>query len=186
MACARNHKAGLGELQRLKPLLQSGDLIFRNGIDEVSEAARHMSRTDKSFSHCGIIQVEHDTVFVYHALGGRFNPSQKLLRQPLELFCDPKINDRIAVYRYQLNASESESLANWIRERYSEGLLFDLFFNLTTDDRMYCSEFVFKGLSAATNGALFKHLNQKDDLSYVTIDDLYWKQGAIEIFDFVF
>ena len=53
------------------------------GIDDVSRAARSMNRKDTSYSHCGIVFIENDSVFVYHALGGSYNPSQKLLREPI-------------------------------------------------------------------------------------------------------
>ena len=42
-------------IDSVKPLLKSGDLIFRNGNDDVSRAARSMNRKDTSFSHCGFV-----------------------------------------------------------------------------------------------------------------------------------
>ena len=62
-------------IDSVKPLLESGDLIFRNGNDDVSRAARSMNRKDTSFSHCGFVYRENDSFFVYHAIGGIYNPS---------------------------------------------------------------------------------------------------------------
>ncbi|MCH5717365.1 YiiX/YebB-like N1pC/P60 family cysteine hydrolase [Niabella hibiscisoli] len=160
---------------------KSGDVIVRNGNDEVSNTARSFNRKDKAYSHCGLIQVERDTLFVYHALGGNYNPSQKLLRQTLADFCADDDMDKVAVYRYPLNNKEGQALSQWIHEHYSNGLLFDLFFNFQTDDKMYCSEFVFKGLNTAKNDSLRNLLPQKEEAIYVAIDDLYLNEWASKI-----
>ena len=92
--------ANFQRIDRAKSLIKSGDIIFRNGIDDVSRAARSMNRKDTSYSHCGVLFIENDSVFVYHALGGSYNPSQKLLREPIDSFCNPKDNDAFGIYRY--------------------------------------------------------------------------------------
>src|SRR4051812_41975620 len=62
-------------------VIKSGDIITRLGSDITSEMIRQFNQKDKSFSHCGIASIEHDTVFIYHAIGGEFNPDQKLKRE---------------------------------------------------------------------------------------------------------
>jgi len=186
-ACTgKSYKVAYQEISNVKGLLKNGDVIVRNGTDEVSRAARSFNRKDKTYSHCGIIQVENDTVFVYHALGGSYNPSQKLLRQPLEVFCDPKKVDRVAVFRYSLDSKEDNKLTAWVHERYAAELPFDTFFNFYTDDKMYCSEFVFKALDIAKNGALFQLLPGNAGPVYVSIDDLYLNRNAKEVVKIVF
>lgn len=181
-ACTwKSYEAAYREIDNVKDLFKNGDVIVRSGTDEVSRTARSFNRKDKTYSHCGVIQVENDTVFVYHALGGTYNPSQKLLRQPLEVFCDPGEVDRIAVFRYSLNEEESNRLDAWVRNRYEAGLLFDMYFNFYTDDRMYCSEFVFKALNTAKNGALLRLLPANTYPVYVSIDDLYLNGEVKEV-----
>ncbi len=181
-ACTgKNYDDAYNKINSLKSLLKNGDVIVRNGTDEVSRAARSFNRKDKTYSHCGIIQIENDTVFVYHALGGSYNPSQKLLRQDLEVFCDPGAVDRIAVFRYYLDSKETHTLTAWLRNRYTAGLLFDMFFNFYTDDKMYCSEFVFKALDNAKGGALLRLLPENTGPVYVSIDDLYLNEEAKEV-----
>ena len=99
-------------IDSIKPLLKNGDLIFRNGTDEVSYAARSMNRKDTSFSHCGFIYNENDSFFVYHAIGGIYNPGQKLKREPLDSFCNPTENDALGIYRYTLTKNEQDKLAH--------------------------------------------------------------------------
>lgn len=183
LACCTGKKYSLKkEWEQVQVLVKSGDVIVRNGNDEVSNTARSFNRRDKSYSHCGLIQVERDTVFVYHALGGSYNPSQKLLRQTLADFCAEESIDRVAVYRYPLNNGERERLSSWVQARYTEGLPFDLFFNFDTDDKMYCSEFVFKGLNAAKENALSRLLPRSGEVLYVAIDDLYLNGFATRVF----
>lgn len=163
-------------LQRLdstRPLIKSGDIILRDGTDEVSRTARSFNRVDTSFSHCGIVLLENDTLFVYHALGGNYNPSQKLRRDPIDNFCLPPEADRFAIYRYELAPQQYDSLNSIVRRYYAEGLRFDLYFNFLTDDRMYCSEFVFKCLNRSLSGALGKIIRARKWPFGISPDDLY-------------
>lgn len=168
-------------ISSFKTVIRSGDLILRNGTDAISRAARGFNRTDTSYSHCGLLQVENDSIFVYHALGGGYNPSQHLMRQPLENFCNPEENNKIAIYRYTLSDDQSKKLKAVIKKYYLAGLPFDVFFNFSTDDKMYCSEFVFKSLNEALDGSLISLLKTDQDPVYITIDDLYLNEKAVFI-----
>lgn len=160
-------------LQAAKSLIQSGDVIFRNGTDEVSAAARSMNRTDTSFSHCGLLFIEYDSVFVYHALGGRYNPDMKLVREPVENFCNPREINSFGIYRYTLNPGQLDELKKTVSRHYANGLRFDMYFNYESDDQMYCSEFVFKSLNKSLNGRLTPFV-RLDTLPFgVTTDDIY-------------
>jgi hypothetical protein len=179
LACNTSKRSNLEEdIKRIQALVKSGDVIVRNGNDEVSNAARSFNRKDKTYSHCGLVQVEQDTAFVYHALGGSYNPSQKLLRQTMKDFCSDEDIDKVAVFRYPLDDKESAVLSSWTQHQYRNGLAFDLFFNFQTDDKMYCSEFVFKGLNTAKNNTLKKLLPVNEETLYIAIDDLYLNEWA--------
>ena len=160
-------------IRSLKDSIQSGDMIFRNGMDEVSRAARSFNRKDTSFSHCGILMIENDSIFVYHALGGSYNPSQRLMRQALDSFCNPAENNAIAVYRFPLKPSQHQKLQETVSAYYRAGLRFDLYFDYKSDDKMYCAEFVFKSLNRAVDNALTSYV-RIDTIPYgVTTDDLF-------------
>ena len=161
-----------------KELVNNGDVIFRNGNDEVSQAARSMNRKDTSFSHCGLVFIEHDSVFVYHALGGSYNPSQKLRRDLIDSFCTPTENNAFGIYRYNLKKEEQQKLQATVYDYYKAGLKFDMYFNFFTDDKMYCSEFVFKSLNKSMNGALTRYI-RLDTIPYgVTTDDLFLNKNC--------
>ena len=165
-------------IDRVKPLLESGDLIFRNGNDDVSRAARSMNRKDTSFSHCGFVYRENDSFFVYYAIGGIYNPSQKLKRELLDSFCNPKENDAIGIYRYNLSIKEEGKLDTIVKRYFNAGLKFDMYFNFLSDDVMYCSEFVFKSLNQSTNGSLSKYVRLDTIPFGVTTDDLFLNENS--------
>ncbi len=154
-------------------LVRSGDLIFRDGTDEVSRAARNMNRTDTSFSHCGILLVEHDSVMVYHAIGGDYNPSQELRRDPIDSFLVPGEVDRFAIYRFQMGTQQVDSLRQIVARYYARRLRFDMFFNFNTDNVMYCSEFVFKSLNQALADSLRPSVQNRSGLLAVCPDDIF-------------
>jgi hypothetical protein len=161
------------KIDNIKSWVKSGDLVFRNGNDDVSRAARSFNRKDTSFSHCGLIFIENDSILVYHALGGTYNPGQHLMRQSIDSFCSPKENTSFGIYRYPLTEAENKLLKETVRNYYKTGLRFDLYFNFQSDDEMYCAEFVFKSLNKAKNNSLMKFVNL-DTLPYgVTTDDLF-------------
>jgi Permuted papain-like amidase enzyme, YaeF/YiiX, C92 family len=173
-------------IDSVKPLIQNGDLIFRNGTDEVSKAARSMNRIDTSFSHCGILLIEKNNVFVYHAIGGSYNPSQKLRRDPIDSFLVPEEADRFAVYRYELAAAANDSLSAVVQQFYRAGLKFDMYFNFLSDETMYCSEFVFKSLDKAMSGELAESIKAREWPFGISPDDLflYKKSRLIKRVDF--
>jgi|JI7StandDraft_1071085.scaffolds.fasta_scaffold10176_6 hypothetical protein len=160
-------------LNKAKTLIQSGDIIFRNGTDEVSAAARSMNRTDTSFSHCGLLFIEHDSVLVYHALGGSYNPDMKLVREPVENFCNPRDINSFGIYRYTLNPEQLTVLEETVRQHYANGLRFDMYFNYDSDEQMYCSEFVFKSLNRSLGGKLTPYVRLDTIPFGVTTDDIY-------------
>ena len=165
--------ADFRKIDSLKKLLRSGDLIFRNGIDEVSRAARSFNRKDTSYSHCGLVLVENGIPYVYHALGGVYNPDQKLMRQPVDSFANPAENNAVGAWRYELDSLQEKKLNVIVQYYYLAGLKFDLFFNFKTDDRMYCAEFVYKSLRAATDSSHVPFVNTDTIPFGVTTDDLF-------------
>lgn len=161
------------KIDLIKLQVRAGDLVFRNGNDEVSQAARSFNRKDTSYSHCGLVFIENDSVMVYHALGGTYNPGQHLMRQPIDSFCNPKENTSFGIYRYPLSDTENKLLKETVNTYYKAGLRFDLYFNFQSDEEMYCAEFVFKSLNKAKSNSLIRYV-KLDTLPFgVTTDDLF-------------
>ncbi|MEO8112283.1 MAG: hypothetical protein ABI594_19705 [Ginsengibacter sp.] len=165
----------------IKKYVQQGDLIMRTGKDFTSELMRLSSINDKTYSHCGIASFENDSLFVYHALGGEWNPDQKLRRDAFEVFCNPYENRGIGIFRYTLNKNTRTRLFEIIHKLYADGVMFDMKFDLSSDNRMYCSEFVYKSVEQANDHEITLPLTTFNDVKFVAPDNLYLNPFCKEI-----
>lgn len=161
------------KIDTLQQLVQTGDLIVRTGNDFTSQSLRSLNQRDQTYSHCGIASVEHDTLYVYHALGGEWNPDQKLRKDFFTAFAEPYSNRGIGVYRYTIDHTETDSVIWAVKKLYMAGVMFDMKFNLQTDDRMYCAEFVYKAYTAGTKNKLQFNTSRIDTLEFIGVDDLF-------------
>ena len=169
IAKARRIHAALAEC---KKLIRGGDVVTRTGNDFTSQSLRTLNRRDKTFSHCGIASMEHDSLFIYHALGGEYNPDQHLKRESFEAFSDPNDNVATGIFRFDMPAKNKERLMAVARELYVQKMRFDMDFDLKTDDKMYCAEFVYKSFLKATDSTIrFPHSIIRD-FEFVGVDDI--------------
>jgi hypothetical protein len=131
-------------------LLKEGDLVVRLNQDPTSQFIKNLSRCDKKYSHAGIVLYENGYPYVYHIVSGEENPGEKLRKDSLSRFCNPRRNAAYGIYRYKTEPGEIKSLKSLVHNWYVKGVKFDTAFNLQTDDRMYCSEMISKLLAMAT------------------------------------
>ena len=142
------------QIEEARILLKDGDLLVRNGNDLTSQFIKNFSKKDKNYSHSGLVFFKGDKPLVYHILASGGSAASELFADSLEAFCDPRHNSAFALYRYDLNAAELEKLRAAVFNWYDKGVKFDSMFNLKTDDRMYCSEMIKKGLEQSTNNRI--------------------------------
>ncbi len=170
---AKRIEAAFIKIDSVKPLINTGDLIVRTGNDFTSESLRSLNQRDQTYSHCGIASVENDTLFVYHALGGEWNPDQKIRRDIFKNFAEPYSNRGIAIYRYTLLPADTDSLMITVKNLYHMGIMFDMKFDLQTNDRMYCAEFVYKAYLMGTRGKLQFSTSSIGNFTFIGVDDLF-------------
>lgn len=175
----KNERA-FASIEKVKPIIKQGDMIARTGNDFTSESLRQLSLTDKTYSHCGIASIENDTVFVYHALGGEWNRNEKLRRDPLELFCNPEENRGFGVFNFKFKRSQIAKLDSIVKAWYAKGLMFDMKFDLSTDDRMYCAEFVSKAISLCTDHRINFSTSKINNFEFVAVDNLFLNSNCFE------
>ena len=173
-------------------LLKEGDLVVRLNQDPTSRFIKNFNRRDKNYSHAGIVLYEDGYPYIYHIVNGDENPDEKLRKDSLSRFCNPRKNTAYGIFRYEMKTGEIKSLKDLIHKWYEKGVRFDLKFNLKTDDRMYCSEMISKALASATRErimikttkptpteagifSLYMHLplTYTSKLRIVSIDNLY-------------
>ena len=173
--------AALDIIYQNKKMVQQGDLIVRTGKDFTSETMRQLSAKDKTYSHCGIASIEHDSLFVYHSIGGEWNPNQKLRRDPFEIFCNPYENRGFGIFRYKLTPKENARLISIVHTLYTLGIMFDIQFDLASDDRMYCSEFVYKAVEQASHNKIVLPTTTLHHIKFVALDNLFINPDCVEI-----
>lgn len=190
--------------------LQEGDLVLRCGNDMVSYSLRDFSQTDKTYSHTGIALLTDSGMYVYHNMAGDLNPAEVMIREPADSFLAPEYNTAIGVYRYRLSDKEKSELKKIVLEHYKNKLPFDMNFDLSTDDKMYCVEMIAKAVEKATrqkirfsksivnNDLKNKYLKmalQKNILpsaksaeqrEYLAIDNLYLNPHCRQVYKHVF
>ena len=64
---------------------------------------------------------------------------------------------------------------------YSQGIMFDMQFDLASDKRMYCTEFVYKAVEAASNHKIQLSTDHIKSIKFVAPDDLFINPACIEI-----
>lgn len=142
------------QISEAELMVKEGDLVLRNGQEFSSQYIKNFSRTDKSYSHAGLVFFKNGYPYVYHIVPGEENPDEKLRADSLKAFCNPRKNFGFAVYRYAMDTAEVAKFRDAVYQWYAQGVSFDSTFNLKTDDRMYCSEMIKKGLAKATAGRI--------------------------------
>jgi hypothetical protein len=152
--------------------IQTGDLVFRLGTDITSEIFRQMNTKIKQYSHCGIASIENDSIFVYHAIGGEFNPNQIVKRETLYSFGHVADNKALAVYQISNNKLQQISNAKLAAQFYDGQIPFDMQFDYGTDNRLYCTEMVAKCMSRSLLDSSWLRFDTIGYKAYVTLDAL--------------
>lgn len=159
-------------------LLRTGDLALRTGADATSHMLRQMNQQNKTFSHCGIVVVENGYPFVYHSIGGEDNPDARIRRDSAHFFFSPVSNIGMGIVRLDLSEAQSKTLIDTALQYFREQRTFDMDFDLETDRKLYCAEFVYKAVQAAARDNSYFSLSHIGAFRYVGVDNLYENKHA--------
>lgn len=169
----KNNTLNIAAVDSCVRLLQTGDLLVRRGDDMTSYMLSQLNTKDKTYSHCGIVVVEEGYPYVYHSIGGEDNPDQVIRRDSTHDWCSPANNLSFAAYRYHISDSVKNRFVRYVRGFYREKRMFDMNFDLQTNDRLYCSEMIYKALCKATGDDDCIQLSNNYGRRFVGVDDLY-------------
>jgi Permuted papain-like amidase enzyme, YaeF/YiiX, C92 family len=159
-------------------MLHSGDIVLRMGLGADSKLLSGLNSRDQSFSHCGIVFVENGYPFVYHAIGGEDNPDERLRRDSAWFFFSPQNNSDIAVTQFSFDSSQVSALQQVVYDIYKARPRFDMKFDLATDDKLYCSEFVYKAVNKAMKDTTYIEPTLLFGRRFVGIDDIFMNEHA--------
>jgi hypothetical protein len=177
---ANNLEYNSEQLYNIVQKVKHGDVITRTGNDFTSRSLRKMQQHDQTYSHCGIVAIEKDSVFVYHALGGEFNPNQTILKQPITQFCNWQENFGIGLFRFNVSETNKNKIVNEAAVFYRKKIPFDLHFSLQSIDSLYCAEYVQKAVNQAT--ALPFDTSYIKTFPFFGVDNITQQQKCVPIF----
>jgi hypothetical protein len=160
-------------LPQVLSIVESGDIVTRLGNDMTSHMLSLTNQSDKDFSHCGIAIIENDTAFIYHIMGGEWNPDQKMKREPLIEFAHPTQAKKLGIFKPLLDTEKMESLLFQIVHLYKTGIIFDLDFDWNTDERQYCTEMVAKAIILSVGHDKWLPTSMFQNKKYVSLENLY-------------
>jgi Permuted papain-like amidase enzyme, YaeF/YiiX, C92 family len=186
MMAERIQKYKANILPVLLQIAESGDIITRMGTDLTSLMLSRLNPTDTSFSHCGIISKENDTLFVYHSIGGEFNPNQIMRRDPLWVFAQPLDSKRLGIFSVDIKKNQRKALCAYVKELYKKGLPFDMQFDLATDEKQYCSEMVAKSISQIIGRKDWVNTIESENIRFIPIENIYLNPLVTEKKRFVY
>jgi len=197
-------------ISAVKDSIHEGDLILRCGNDFVSESLSDFSQQEKLYSHSGIAMIDDGIMYVYSNMAGDINPDEIMRRDHIDSFITPANNVAVGVYRYDFTREELGKLRTIIHKHFNNKLPFDMNFDLSTNDKMYCAEMIAKSVEEATskriifsksliNNALkeryLKKLLEKkiihsanvaDQREYLALDNLYFNPHCREVKKIIF
>ena len=125
----------------------SGDLVFRRGRSLVSDAVL-AAEGGGEFTHVGLAAASEGRVWVLHALPPEDGVKGGVIAEPLEAFLAPEKASTGALYRPRDGRAAAVAVeAAWklVRGRVP----FDDAFDLTTVDKLYCTELVWRAYLTA-------------------------------------
>ena len=125
-------------------VIQDGDLVFRRG-KSIESFAVIMTDKNAEYSHIGLIVMEGKRPFVIHVEpGSNMDNGDQVKKESLVAFLGSEIASHYAIYRSHLSVESVNKVTAGARSFYARKIHFDNSYDLTTDQRLYCSELILR------------------------------------------
>lgn len=173
--CARDRTAV--DMEDL-PVLRSGMLVFRLGNGVFSNEFRQRASHEQRFSHVGIVCVEQGRVTVYHTEASEWTGRGGAKKEDLKDFLMGARD--VAFYELPVDTIVLGRFLKKAQEYYEQRVPFDLDFDNSTDDRLYCTELVSKALNSAFDSIVVRASLDVNGKKIFALDDLYGLEGIIK------
>jgi len=129
--------------------LQSGDLIFRSGTGVAGQLLAEAD-PNTSYSHVGLVVIDQGAPFVIHASLNGENGKGQVIQDSLEDFLLKDEATAIAVYRLHSNLIHlAPNAVEIAQNKVRQEVPFDTSFDLSNDERLYCTELVWRAYQRA-------------------------------------
>ncbi len=125
--------------------VRTADLLFRRGRGVLTQAVLAVE-SHSTYSHVGVVVVRPTGVFVVHSVPDEPPGDPGSVRaEPLETFTAPERAEALGLYRVQPLAGDTpRRVAALAEDAALRRLPFDPDFDLASQDRVYCTEFVWR------------------------------------------
>lgn len=149
--------------------VQPGDLVFRRDNGVWSWFFIQASRRERRFSHVGIVVEGGASPFIVHADASELTGVGCVRRQRWSEFFAESLDG--AVYRYEGTRQIRERIAAEALRRL--GVPFDTGFDMTSTNKLYCSELVRESVNGATGLETIGYTRVAALKSMIAVDDCY-------------
>ncbi|QIK53022.1 hypothetical protein G7051_01110 [Dysgonomonas sp. HDW5B] len=151
---------------------RNGDIIYRHGNGFFSDYFRKSSNREKLYSHGGIIAIDNNSeVYVIHAEASELTGVGGVRKESLNVFL--KDISTWAVYRLDTTQTVRDSIVYVATQYLNKETPFDLDFDNTSDDKVYCTELIALSINKSTHRNLIKATGSIRNKPYFAIDDTY-------------
>jgi hypothetical protein len=130
-------------------LLCNGDIIMRQGRGAISLAISSQLNEKYKLSHCGILNIENDSINVIHTLSLSVSKTNGMQQSTLNEFIADTYNNSVIVVR--LKNRDNHKIANKAKYYLSKKIPFDDDFNFADTTKFFCNELISHILAVECN-----------------------------------
>ena len=152
----------------------AGDLLFRRGTGIAAEFARNFSTGERRFSHVGILAERDGDLVVVHSIYDQEAMRDGVVSDPIEVFLDGTSD--WGLYRIGVSRDRRQSVADAALIILDRAVPFDNQFSLGSEDRLYCTELVWRIVNDVVGFEMIQSSTIANDAQVVAISDVYQNQ----------
>lgn len=157
--------------------LKSGMLICRLGNGFFSNQFRKVASAEQKFSHIGMLSIENDSVFVYHSEASELTGIGSVKREEIHHFL--RGIQTFEFFQFKYPDSITAQIVGEIKKYHTLKTPFDLEFNSSNDDKLYCTELIATSVNTILgDDEIQPKIQVKEKLIY-GLDDIYLHKNVI-------
>lgn len=159
--------------------LKTGMLVTRMGNGFFSNQFRKIASKEQKFSHLGILSIENDTVFVYHAEANELTGIGSVKREEIHRFLNSiKVYE---FYEFDYTDSVKNKIINEVHNYYENKTPFDLEFDSFKDDKLYCTELIATSVNNVLNRNEIQPTVFLKNKAIYGLDDIYLHKNVRQL-----
>ena len=127
--------------------LEPGDIILKCGYGFISNSIIKILQEPISISHCGIVCIQHDSIFVTHSIAAEISDKDGVQTKLLNEFLLDTKPESLFILRHKSSFTKRQQIQKRALLYLQEKTPFDYAMDITEKSSIYCSELVFHVLN---------------------------------------